>query len=157
MIDLLTLLRIYGTERSLCTVPQFKHCFDWCWMLNASWIACLIVLVLTTTFKCSLKAFLKSTTLSSPAIVMAHMHASRWAQVMLLRRHPLEGSTWGTHSLRILEHVDWEVPKNFDISRVLCPCGNKSIALNLFSSSDALMGKEYLHNHKRKCPKRPHY
>ena len=42
---------------------------------HTSWNARLNVLVLTTTFKCSLKAYLTSITLSSPAIVMVLTHA----------------------------------------------------------------------------------
>ena len=77
----------------------------------------------------------------------ALIHTHCWAIVMLLEHPPLEVSTWGTHSLQVLEHVDWEIPNNFDKSRVLCPCCNIAIAFNLFSSGNALMGKENLHNH----------
>ena len=67
-----------------------------------SWSAHLIVLVLATTFKCSLKAFLTSTTLFSPPIVMVLTHARHWAWVMLLGCPFLESSTRGTRSLQIM-------------------------------------------------------
>jgi hypothetical protein len=86
---------------------------------HTSWNACLNVLVLTTTFKCSLKAFLTSVALSSPSTVMAHTHAFCWARMMFFGSPPLEGSTWGTHSLWKPEHVDWEVPNNCGTSCVL--------------------------------------
>jgi hypothetical protein len=85
----------------------------------ASWIAHLIVSLLNTTFKCSLKAFLASPTLSSPPIVMALAQAHFWAKVMFFRHPPLEGPAWRTHSLQILVHVDWEIPNNFDTSCLL--------------------------------------
>ena len=88
---------------------------------------------LTTTFKCSHEAFLVSTTLPSPPIVMALTHARRWARLMFLGCLPLKGFTSGTHFLRILEHVDWEIPNNLHTSHVLCPCCNRAIAFNLFS------------------------
>ena len=107
---------------------------------------------------CSLKAILTSTSLSSPSIVMALTHARCSVRVMLLEHPPLEGSsTWGAHSLQILEHVNWEIVTNFDTSHVLRPCCNKAIAFNLFSFGNAYMVKENLHNYKRNCPKRPHY
>ena len=40
---------------------------------------------------------------------------------------------------------------------MLRPCCNRAIALNLFSTGNALLGKVNLHNCKRKCPKRSHY
>ena len=49
------------------------------------------------------------------------------------------------------EHVDWEIPDNFDTSHVQRPCYNRAIAFNLFSFGNILMGKENLHNSKRKC------
>ena len=124
---------------------------------HASWSARLTMLVLTTTFKCSFKALLTYTTLSSPPTVMASTHTSHWAWMMLLGHPSLEGSTWGMHSLQILEHVDWEIPNTFDTSCVLHPCDNNAIAFNLFSSCNALVGKESLDNIKRNCPKRPQF
>ena len=56
---------------------------------------------------CSLKAFLTSKSLSSPPNMMAFTHNRGWEQVMFFGHPPLEGSTWRTHALRILEHVDW--------------------------------------------------
>ena len=123
----------------------------------ALWSAHLFASMLTITFKCSLKAFLLSLTLSSRPTVMALTHARYWAGVMLLGRPSLEGSTWGTHSIRVLEHVDWEISNNFDTSCVLRPCCNRAIAFDLFSFEHALMGKETFTNIREKCPKRPHY
>ena len=116
----------------------------------ASWSTCLIMLVLTTSFKCSFIAFLTSTSLSRPPIMMAQTNAHRWARMMFLGHPRLEGSTWGTHSLQILEHVEWVIANNFDTSCVLRPCCNMAIAFNLFTSSNALMDIENLHNYKRK-------
>jgi hypothetical protein len=107
-----------------------------------SWSARLIVLVLTTTFKCSLKAFLTSTTLSSPPSMMALRRTRCWAGVMFLVRPHLEDSTQDTYSLQILEHVDWKIPNNFDTSCVIRPCCNRARAFNLLSFSNVLMGKE---------------
>ena len=47
----------------------------------------------------------------------AFIHTHYWEKVMLLEHPPLEGSTWGTHSLQLLQHVDWGIPNNFDMSR----------------------------------------
>jgi hypothetical protein len=122
----------------------------------ASWSACRTVLMPTTTFKCSLRAFLVSMTLFSPPTVMAltqvHCLAGWCFLGALLLKAPHE-----EHTLLILEHVDWVIPNNFDTSHVLRPCGKMAIALNLFSFGNALMCKEDLQNCKRKCPKRPHY
>lgn len=87
-------------------------------------------------------AFLMSTTLSSPPIVMAFTHAHCWARVILLGRPPIEGSTWGTHFPQILENVVCKIPNNFDTPCVLCPCCNKGIAFNFFSFDNSLTDKE---------------
>ena len=123
----------------------------------ALWNARLMALVLPTTFKYSFNGLLMSTSLSSPPTLMALTHARCWTRLMLLGHLPWNGSTWGTYSLQILEHVDRDIPNKFDTSSVLRPCCNMSIAFNLFSSCYALMGKENLHNYKRKCSKRPYY
>ena len=66
--------------------------------IPASWSACLIVLVLTTTFNYSLKAFLTSTSLSSSPTMMVLTNTCCWARVMILGQPLLEGSTSETHS-----------------------------------------------------------
>ena len=95
------------------------------------------MLVLTTTFKCSFKAFLTSTTLSSLSTMMAFTNACSWARVMLLVCPLLKDFTWGIYSLWILEHVYWEIPNNFyTYARPYC---NRAIAFYLFSHGNALM------------------
>ena len=78
------------------TPPSVHASLCWCSLLHS---------------KCSLKAFLTSTTLSSPPILMALTHTRRWAWVRLLGCPPIEGTTWGAHLLQVLEHVLWEIPK----------------------------------------------
>ena len=82
----------------------------------ASWSARLTLLVLATTFKCSLK--------SVPHIynTIYLVHQLWWFLGAFLLKAPHVG----THSPPILEHVHLETPNNFDMTHVLRPCWQHS-------------------------------
>ena len=110
------------------------------------------VLMLTSTFKFSLEAML---TWSSPHIYNIYLvHRLWWVLCTLIVEQGwcflIALLLKAPHEDHIHHNLDWEKPNNFDTSRVLCPCCNKAIAFNLFFSRNALMGKENLHNSKRK-------
>lgn len=122
-----------------------------------SWNPCLVVLVLTTTLKCSLKAFFTSTILSNLLNVITLMHTCLWAGMMFLRCLSLEGSTLRTCFPQILEHLNLKILNHFNTSCVLHPCYNMIVGFNLFLLIILSWAKKTFSTTRKKCPKRPHY